>query len=80
VFFGPAAAGHQARTARTAPDQEVDPVKRVEEEKYEVGDEVIGRFRCAACDLLIVSPRENDGVLVLPICPLCHGEEWRRVG
>ena len=25
------------------------------------------------------SPRESDGVLVLPTCPLCQGEEWRRV-
>jgi hypothetical protein len=50
-----------------------------DEERFEVGDEVIGRFRCVACDLLIVSPRENDGVLVLPMCPLCQGEEWRRV-
>ena len=33
----------------------------------------------AECDLLITSPRENDGVLVLPLCPLCNGEEWRQV-
>ena len=46
---------------------------------FEVGDEVIGSFRCAECDLLITSPRENDGVLVLPLCPLCNGEEWRQV-
>lgn len=45
---------------------------------HSVGDEVSGSFRCDACDLLIKSPRENDGVLVLPICPLCGGEEWRR--
>jgi len=44
-----------------------------------VGDEVIGSFRCAACDLLVTSPRENDGVLVLGLCPLCGSEEWRRV-
>ncbi len=50
-----------------------------DEELYEVGDEVIGQFRCAVCDLLIVSPKENDGVLVLPACPLCGSEEWRRV-
>ena len=49
------------------------------EELYEVGDEVIGQFRCAVCDLLIVSPKENDGVLVLPACPLCNSEEWRRI-
>jgi len=49
------------------------------EELYEVGDEVTGQFRCAVCDLLIVSPKENDGVLVLPACPLCGSEEWRRV-
>lgn len=51
-----------------------------DEELYEIGDEVIGQFRCAVCDLLIVSPKENDGVLVLPGCPLCSSEEWRRVG
>jgi Zn finger protein HypA/HybF involved in hydrogenase expression len=45
-----------------------------------VGDEVTGSFRCAECDLLITSPTENDGVLVLPSCPLCHSESWRRVG
>ncbi len=48
--------------------------------RYHVGDEVTGTFRCATCDLLIVSPAENDGVLVLPDCPLCHSEAWRRVG
>jgi hypothetical protein len=48
-------------------------------ELYEVGDEVTGQFRCAVCDLLVVSPKENDGVLVLPACPLCSSEEWRRV-
>jgi len=46
---------------------------------FQVGDEVQGRFRCASCDLLIVSPKENDGILVLPLCPLCGAEEWRRV-
>ena len=46
---------------------------------YEVGDEVMGEFRCAVCDLLVVSPKENDGILVLPSCPLCASEEWRRV-
>ncbi|MGD9695800.1 MAG: hypothetical protein AB7V42_09090 [Thermoleophilia bacterium] len=51
-----------------------------DKELYQVGDEVIGSFRCASCDLLITSPRENDGILVLPPCPLCHGEEWRRAG
>jgi len=50
-----------------------------DEERFEVGDEVTGRFRCVACDLLIVSPRESDGVLVLPLCPLCQGDGWRRV-
>jgi len=45
-----------------------------------VGDEVTGSFRCAQCDLLVTSPDENDGVLVLPACPLCHSESWRRVG
>jgi hypothetical protein len=45
-----------------------------------VGDEVVGSFRCAACDLLVASPRENDGILVLGLCPLCGSEEWRRVG
>jgi hypothetical protein len=45
---------------------------------YSVGDEVTGDFRCDECDLLIHSPRENDGVLVLPLCPLCGSEEWRR--
>lgn len=47
---------------------------------FEVGDEVTGTFRCAECDLLITSPRENDGILVLGICPLCAGTTWRRVG
>lgn len=49
-------------------------------ERFVIGDEVTGNFRCAACDLLIVSPKENDGILVLPSCPLCASEEWRRVG
>lgn len=48
-------------------------------EIFEVGDEVVGSFRCAECDLLVTSPGENDGVLVLPACPLCHSEKWRRV-
>ncbi len=47
-------------------------------ETFRVGDEVTGRFRCDACDLLIVSPSENDGVLVLPPCPLCDAHTWRR--
>jgi hypothetical protein len=51
-----------------------------DDELFDIGDEVIGRFRCASCDLMIVSPKENDGILVLPSCPLCHSEEWRRVG
>ena len=34
----------------------------------------------AACDLLVTSPKENDGILVLGLCPLCGSEEWRRVG
>jgi Zn finger protein HypA/HybF involved in hydrogenase expression len=46
---------------------------------YEIGDEVTGRFRCMACDLPVVSPKENDGILVLPSCPLCGSETWRRV-
>jgi hypothetical protein len=49
-------------------------------EHFQVGDEVSGSFRCAACDLLVTSPRENDGIMVLPPCPLCGSEEWRRVG
>ena len=48
-------------------------------EIYTAGDEVSGQFRCEACDLLVVSPRENDGILVLPPCPLCQTEDWRRV-
>lgn len=48
-------------------------------ELHQVGDEVVGAFRCASCDLLVNSPRENDGVLVLGLCPLCGSEEWRRV-
>jgi hypothetical protein len=44
---------------------------------FQVGDEVTGSFRCAECDLLVTSPRENDGILVLPPCPLCGSEEWR---
>jgi Zn finger protein HypA/HybF involved in hydrogenase expression len=50
-----------------------------EDEVFEVGDEVTGSFRCAECDLLVKSPKENDGILVLPLCPLCGAEEWRRV-
>jgi hypothetical protein len=49
-------------------------------ETYQVGDEVVGSFRCAECDLLVTSPRENDGILVLSLCPLCGSESWRRVG
>ncbi len=49
-------------------------------ELLHVGDEVVGSFRCSACDLLVASPRENDGVLVLSICPLCGSEAWRRTG
>lgn len=45
----------------------------------EVGDEVSGSFRCAECDLYITSPKENDGILVLPICSLCGSTQWRRV-
>ncbi|MBU6364247.1 MAG: hypothetical protein KGQ95_08530 [Acidobacteria bacterium] len=48
-------------------------------ELLHVGDEVTGSFRCAECDLLVNSPEESDGVLVLPACPLCHSESWRRV-
>lgn len=48
-------------------------------EIVEVGDEVTGQFRCAECDLLVKSPAESDGVLVLSSCPLCHSEKWRRV-
>lgn len=51
-----------------------------EEERLDTGDEVSGEFRCDECDLLIKSPRENDGILVLPICTLCGSERWRRVG
>jgi hypothetical protein len=51
-----------------------------EQERYTTGDEVSGEFRCDECDLLIKSPRENDGILVLPICTLCGSERWRRVG
>ena len=50
-----------------------------EGEMYEVGEEVRGRVRCAECDLLITSPDENDGILVLPVCSLCGSTEWRRV-
>ncbi len=49
-------------------------------ELFEVGDEVVGNFRCADCDLLVKSPTEADGILVLGACPLCKAEEWRRVG
>jgi len=48
------------------------------EERHEVGDEVRGSFRCTECDLLIVSPAESDGILVLPVCSLCGSESWRR--
>lgn len=47
-------------------------------ERFQTGDEVTGDFRCAECDLLIHSPRENDGIMSLPVCPLCGAEEWRR--
>lgn len=46
---------------------------------HTVGDEVTGSFRCAECDLHITSPRESDGILVLPLCPLCGSESWRQV-
>lgn len=49
-------------------------------ELFHTGDEVTGSYRCAQCDLLVNSPRENDGILVLSVCPLCASEEWRRVG
>jgi hypothetical protein len=29
--------------------------------------------------LLISSPPESDGILVLPVCSLCGSESWRRV-
>lgn len=45
---------------------------------HEVGDEVSGTFRCAECDLLVHSPAENDGLLVLPTCSLCGSPHWRR--
>jgi hypothetical protein len=48
------------------------------QELYEIGDSVTGNFRCDACDLLVKSPSENDGVLVLPPCPLCGNGTWRR--
>lgn len=48
-------------------------------EVHETGEEVRGDFRCAECDLLIRSPKEADGVLVLPICTLCGSELWRRI-
>lgn len=47
---------------------------------HTVGDEVSGTYRCATCDLLVTSPKESDGILVLSPCPLCHGESWRAVG
>ena len=50
-----------------------------EDELFQTGDEVTGAFRCARCDLLVKSPKESDGILVLPPCPLCSAEEWRRV-
>ena len=52
---------------------------RSEATTHDVGDEVSGRFRCGSCDLLIESPKENDGILVLPLCPLCGHEQWRAV-
>ena len=51
-----------------------------EPQVFEIGDEVTGEFRCAECDLLVKSPDESDGVRVLPACPLCHSEKWRRAG
>jgi hypothetical protein len=47
------------------------------QQTHTVGDEVVGAFRCNECDLLVKSPLENDGILVLPLCPLCACEEWR---
>jgi hypothetical protein len=44
---------------------------------FETGDQVTGQFRCASCDLLVVSPAENDGILVLAPCPLCGSDSWR---
>jgi hypothetical protein len=52
---------------------------RTAQPHHRTGDEVAGSFRCDACDLLVVSPKENDGLLVLPPCPLCESEAWRRV-
>jgi hypothetical protein len=54
-------------------------VRKTAVELHHTGDEVTGSFRCGECDLLVTSPRENDGVLVLPPCPLCANESWRRV-
>jgi hypothetical protein len=68
------------RPCRTHPMEVHNPVSSTtNHELFAVGDEVTGQFRCVACDLLIVSPKENDGVLVLPACPLCASEDWRRV-
>jgi len=56
------------------------PVNQISDDViFETGDEVMGTFRCRTCDLLVVSPNENDGILVLPGCPLCGSEEWRQV-
>jgi hypothetical protein len=62
-----------------SPPEDTYTVSQTQEdnELFDTGDEVTGSFRCASCDLLIVSPKENDGVLVLPVCPLCQCEEWR---
>jgi len=49
-------------------------------ELFEVGDEVVGEFRCSECDLLVTSPEEADGILVLPACPLCKSPEWPGAG
>ena len=37
-------------------------------ELFQVGDEVIGSFRCASCDLLVDLAAQNDGILVLGLC------------
>jgi hypothetical protein len=53
-------------------------VAKATDGSHSVGDEVVGTFRCERCDLMVVSPAEADGVLVLPTCPLCGSEGWRR--
>ncbi len=68
------------RPRRAHPWRSTNPLSSAtNHDLFSVGDEVTGQFRCAVCDLLIVSPTENDGVLVLPSCPLCASEDWRRV-